>query len=150
MIVLIGPLVGMATCKQTFVSGFCFPPQGSLTQKQWTTFMTIFSPVQLCRPNLGRKVRTVTCTQQNIHITLLLFLLSSMSWSKTCETSSVHTKGLFLSKFGYKFVEICVSENFSFGEIIHPPDRCGIQRCWLNCRITAQVCSFAIKLSLLL
>lgn len=30
----IGPAVSMATSKQTSVSGFCSPPQGSLTQKQ--------------------------------------------------------------------------------------------------------------------
>ncbi len=28
----------------------------------------------------------------------------------------------------HKSVEICVSEHFSFGEIIHPPHRCGISR----------------------
>ncbi len=35
---------------------------------------------------------------------------------------------------------MCVSEIFSFAEIIHPPDRCGISRCWLDSMIIAQVC----------
>ncbi len=30
--------------------------------------------------------------------------------------------------------------NFSFAEIIHPPHRCGISRCWLDSMIIAQVC----------
>ncbi len=35
---------------------------------------------------------------------------------------------------------ICVSEHFSFAEIIHPPHRCGISRCWLDSMVIAQVC----------
>ncbi len=33
-----------------------------------------------------------------------------------------------------------ISEHFSFAEIIHPPHRCGISRCWLDSMIIAQVC----------
>ena len=32
-----------------------------------------------------------------------------------------------------------VSEHFSFAKIIHPPDRCGISRSWLNSMIITQV-----------
>ena len=46
---------------------------------------------------------------------------------------------LFLSKFVNKFVYITVSEQFSFNKIIHPPDRCGISRSWLNSVIITQV-----------
>ncbi len=35
---------------------------------------------------------------------------------------------------------ICVSEHFSFAEIIHPPHRCGISKCWLDSMVIAQVC----------
>ncbi len=35
---------------------------------------------------------------------------------------------------------ICVREHFSFGEVIQPPHRCGISRCWLDSMIIAQVC----------
>ncbi len=34
-------------------------------------------------------------------------------------------------------VYICVSEHFSFAEIIHPPHMCGISRCWLDSMITS-------------
>ena len=48
-------------------------------------------------------------------------------------------KSLFLSNVVYKFVYIPVSEHFSFVKIIHPPDRCGISRSWLNSMIITQV-----------
>lgn len=63
-----GPAVSMATSKQTSVSGFCSPPQGSLTQKQWAISMTTFSPVLWCRPNLEGKVRTVLRSFQNLEV----------------------------------------------------------------------------------
>jgi hypothetical protein len=34
----------------------------------------------------------------------------------------------YFSNFGHKFVDIRVSEHFSFPKITHPPDRCGISR----------------------
>ena len=52
---------------------------------------------------------------------------------------SICTKSLFLSNYVYKFVYIPVSEHFSFNKIIHPPDRCGISRSWLNSMIIIQV-----------
>ncbi len=45
----------------------------------------------------------------------------------------MYTKVRFLSS---KYV----SEHFSFAEIIHPPHRCAISRCWLDSMIIAQVC----------
>ncbi len=53
---------------------------------------------------------------------------------------SMYTRGLFLSNIVNKSVKICVSEHFSFAEIIHPPHRWGISRCWLDSMIIAQVC----------
>jgi len=43
------------------------------------------------------------------------------------KTFSMYTKGLFLSNFVHKSVQICVSEHFSFAEITHPPHRCGVK-----------------------
>ena len=62
-----------------------------------------------------------------------------MSWSKTSQKCSIHTKSLFLSNSVHKFVYITVSEHFSFAKIIHPPDRCGISRSWLNNMVVTQV-----------
>ncbi len=45
----------------------------------------------------------------------------------------MYTKVRFLSSKS-------VSEHFSPAEIIHPPHRCGISRCWLDSMIIAQVC----------
>ena len=39
----------------------------------------------------------------------------------------------------HRFVYIPVREQFSFAKIIHPPDRCGISRSWLNSVIITQV-----------
>jgi hypothetical protein len=50
-----------------------------------------------------------------------------------------HKKICILSHFVQKCVFIPVSENFSFAKIIHPPDRCGISRSWLNSVIITQV-----------
>ena len=62
-----------------------------------------------------------------------------MSWNKRSPKLSICTKSLFLSDFVHKFVYITVSEHFSFAKIIHPTDRCGISRSWLNSRIITQV-----------
>ncbi len=40
----------------------------------------------------------------------------------------------------WETITVCVSEHFSFAEIIHPPHRCGISRWWLDSMIIAQVC----------
>jgi hypothetical protein len=52
---------------------------------------------------------------------------------------------LFISDFVHKFVYIPVSERFSFAKIIHPPDRCGISRSWLNSVIITQAVLGTIK-----
>ncbi len=74
-----------------------------------------------------------------INITLLLLPPFFMSWTQRSKTFSMYTKGLFLSNIVHKSVWICVSEHF-FAEVIHPPHRCGISRCWLDSMIIAQVC----------
>ncbi len=50
----------------------------------------------------------------------------------------MYTKGIFSQILFTN--QICVSEHFSFAEIIHPPHRCGISRCWLDSMMIAQVC----------
>ena len=61
-----------------------------------------------------------------------------MSWKKISQTFLIRTKSLFLSNVVYKFVYIPVCEHFSFPKIIHPPDRCGTSRSWLNSIIITQ------------
>ena len=49
----------------------------------------------------------------------------------------------FLFFFAYseqKLVKSHAGEHFASSQIIQPPDRCGTYRCWLNCRISTQVC----------
>jgi hypothetical protein len=55
-----------------------------------------------------------------------------MSWKERSQKSSICTKSLFRSNNVHSFVYIPVSEHFSFAKIIHPLDRCGISRSWLN------------------
>ena len=62
-----------------------------------------------------------------------------MSWYWRSHKFSICTKSLFCLHFVHKFVYIPVSEHFSFAKMIHPPDRCGISRSWLNSMITTQV-----------
>lgn len=63
---------------------------------------------------------------------ILLFLLPFlMSWTQRSKIFSIYTKEPFLSKIVQKCVWNCVREHFSFAEIIHPPHRSGISRCWL-------------------
>ncbi len=86
----------------------------------------------------------ITTLKKIINATLLFLLPFFMSWTQRSKTFSMYTKGLFLSNIVHKSfsksVSICVSEHFSFKEIIHPPHRCGISRCWLDSMIIAQVC----------
>ncbi len=74
-----------------------------------------------------------------INATLLFLPPFFMSWTQRSKTFSMYIKGLFLSNIVHKSVEICVSEHFSFAEIIHPPHRCGISICRLDSMIIAQV-----------
>ncbi len=67
------------------------------------------------------------CTQNRIINATLLFLLFL-------------DLRLFLCTQKSKTASICVSEHVFFAEIIHPPHRCGISRCWLDTMIIAQVC----------
>ncbi len=50
------------------------------------------------------------------------------------------TQKAYFSQILFTNLSKCVSEYFSFAEIIHPPHRCGISRCWLDSMIIAQVC----------
>ncbi len=52
----------------------------------------------------------------------------------------MYTQTYFSQNIVHKSVLICVSEHLSFAEIIHPPHRCGISRCWVDSMIIAQVC----------
>ncbi len=89
--------------------------------------------------NEQKECQTTTLTKI-INATLLFLHPFFMSWTQRSKTFSMYTKGLFLSNIVHKSVLICISEHFSFAEIIHPPHRCGISRCWLDSMIIAQVC----------
>jgi hypothetical protein len=67
---------------------------------------------------------------------------------------------IFISKVMHEFVNIPVSEYFSFAKIIHPPDRCGISEswwiktawplhrctlCWGQEKATLKMCSFVTQ-----
>lgn len=78
------------------------------------------------------RVKSNKQQQHTVHKTLL-------SWSQR-SISSLHTK----------CIKMCVSEHFFFAKIIHPGDRCGVSRCWLNgTTITingcSEMCSFILK-----
>ena len=62
-----------------------------------------------------------------------------MNWNKRSQKCSICIKSLFLSNLVNNCFQIHVSENFSFAKIIHPPDRCGISRSWLNSMTITQV-----------
>ena len=72
-------------------------------------------------------------TQQKINASLLFLLSFFTSWGKRANTLSLclkkPPKTNNLSVFEHEFVEIHV---LFLRRIIHPPDRCGISRCWLN------------------
>jgi hypothetical protein len=61
-----------------------------------------------------------------------------MSWNKSPEMFHMY-------KNVHKLVYILVSEHFSFAKIIHPSDRCGISRSWLNSMIITQLVLGTIK-----
>ncbi len=67
-------------------------------------------------------------------------------WTQRSKTFSMYTKGLFLSNIVNKSVQICVSEHFSFTEIIHPPhslSACLQQTvCGLSCASSLEEASF--------
>ena len=58
---------------------------------------------------------------------------SHVSWAEIKDPTNV------LSNFVHKCVYIPVCEHLSFAKIIHPPDRCGISKRWLNSMIITQV-----------
>ncbi len=84
--------------------------------------------------------RAYMYTEQNYKRNTFVLPPFFMSWTQRSKTFLCTTKDLFLSNIVHKSVLICVSEHFSFAEIIHPPHRCGISRCWLDSMIIAQVC----------
>ncbi len=85
-------------------------------------------------------VPTVYTLTKIIYATLLFLPPLFMSWTQRSKTFSMYTKGLFLSNIVHKYVQICVSEHFSFADIMHPPHKCGISRCWLDNMIITQAC----------
>ncbi len=66
-------------------------------------------------------------TEQNYKRNTFGFAPFFMSWTQRSKTFYVHKRPIFL-----KCSQICVSEHFSFAEIIHPPHRCSISRWWLD------------------
>ena len=76
---------------------------------------------------------------KNINGTCQVLVLCFVSWDKRSKILHICTKSIFLSNCVHTFVNIPVSEHFSFAKIIHPPDRCGIARSWLNGMVITQV-----------
>ena len=79
--------------------------------------------------NLSREV----CHTLNKNINATLVFDPIFLWAE------LKDRRLFISNILHKSVYICVSGHFSV-EIIHPPDRCGTSRCWLDSMIITQVC----------
>ena len=75
----------------------------------------------------------------NINATCKVLVSCFISLNKNSQKCSRHTKSVFISNIVHKCVYIPVSEHFSFAKIIHPPDRSGISRNWLNSMIITQV-----------
>ena len=102
----------------------------------------LFSPTIL-NSILSLHILNNTCVKlywtKNINATCKVSVPGFMSWNKRSQKCFMCTKSVFLSNFVHKFVYIAVSEHFSFAKKIHPPDRCGISRSWLNSRIITQV-----------
>lgn len=73
------------------------------------------------------------------NINAILSFCSHFSWAQLKDLR-LFIKGPFLSNIVPRFVGVCVSEHFSFVEIIHPPHRCGVARCWLESVTIAQLC----------
>ena len=87
-----------------------------------------------------KKTLGLECTpNKNVNATCKALVLCFMSWNKISQQFSICTKIVFFSNLVHKFVYIHVSERFSFAKIIHPCDRCGITRNWLNSMILTQV-----------
>ena len=55
-----------------------------------------------------------------------------VSWNTISQKCSICTKSLFIWNVVHKFVYNPVCVHFSFANITHPPDKCGISRSWLN------------------
>ena len=94
--------------------------------------------ISLMQQNVDRQFRRSEYTEYWIHCilnkrinaTCKVLVSCFISWTKISLKCSIRTKILFLSNVG---------AHFSFAKIIHPPDRCGISRSWLNSVIITQV-----------
>ena len=75
---------------------------------------------------------------KNINGTCKVLVPCFMSWNKISQRLSIHTKRL-CKQIVHNLRDIPVSEHFSFAKIIHPPDRFGISRTWLNSMIITQM-----------
>jgi hypothetical protein len=59
-----------------------------------------------------------------------------ISWAEINPRNFPYAQNAPFSHFVQKFVYIPVGENFSFDNIIHPPDSCGISKSWLHSIVT--------------
>ncbi len=109
------------------------PPQGPVNASMLPSHtcgkQVWHSKWSACLP--GEPKRRYIYTEKNYKRNTFVFAPFFMSWTQRSKTFSMYTKGLFLSNIVHKSVYICVSEHFSFAEIIHPPHRCGISRCYI-------------------
>ena len=77
---------------------------------------------------------------KNINASCKVLVPCFISWNKRSLKFSISTKCLFFSNVVHKFVYIPhFTDHFSFAKIIHPPDRWGISRSWLNSMIITQM-----------
>jgi hypothetical protein len=91
-------------------------------------------------PSAQREEREELSTlNKNINTTCKALIPCFMSWNKRSRNVPYSLKADFSQFLCTKFVYIRLSEHFSFAKIIHPSDKCGISRSWLNSMIIIQV-----------
>jgi hypothetical protein len=62
-----------------------------------------------------------------------------VSWAEIKDPRNVpYAQKVYFSQM-HKLVYIPVSEHLLFAKVIHPPDRCGVSRSWLNSMLITQV-----------
>jgi hypothetical protein len=84
------------------------------------------------------KCTTICTLNKNMNATFKVLVPCFMSWNKGPHKCSICRNILFLSNSVHKLVYNTIIKHLSFDKIIHPPDRCGISRSWLNSIIIIQ------------
>ncbi len=97
-----------------------------------------FSPPPVISKNSTMANATSTLTK--IINATLLFLPPFFMSRTQISNNFLCTQNAYLSKILLKNLSKSLLVSTSFAEIIHPPHRCGISRCWLDIMIIAQLC----------